>query len=79
MRLNVRAVKVLMAKQGIDTQTELAEKIGLSKNAVSEMLAGKRVPSLATVGALCEVLGCTPNDILEMDAPKVFALAGAAA
>ena len=79
MKLNVREVKVRMAEQGIDTQTELAEKIGLSKNAVSEMLAGKRVPSLATIGALCAVLDCTPNDILEYDAPKMPALVGVAA
>jgi DNA-binding Xre family transcriptional regulator len=76
MKLDVRAVKVLMAKNGIDTQRELAELIGLSANAVSEMLQGKRVPSLETVGALCEALHCTPNDILLADAPKELTLAG---
>jgi DNA-binding Xre family transcriptional regulator len=79
MKLNIRAVKVLMAQNGVDTQKELAEMIGLSTNAVSELLQGKRVPSLETIGALCEALGCTPNDILLVDAPKVFALAGAMA
>jgi len=59
-----------MASNGIDTQKELAELIGLSANAVSEMLQGKSVPSLETVGALCEALHCTPNDILLADGPK---------
>lgn len=81
MRLNTRAVKVLMAQQGIDTQRELAERLGMSNNAVSEMLSGKRFPTLETIGALCRELSCTPNDILVMEpaAPKALALAGAAA
>jgi DNA-binding Xre family transcriptional regulator len=78
MKLDIRAVKVLMAQQGIDTQTELAEIIGLSNNAVSELLLGKRVPSLDTIGALCKALNCTPNDILSYDVPKVMALVGVA-
>lgn len=64
MKLDVRAVKVLMAQNGIDTQRELAGLIGLSANAVSELLQEKRVPSLDTIGALCRTLHCTPNDIL---------------
>lgn len=73
MQLDVRAVRVLMAKRGIDTQKELAALIGMSENAVSEMLKGKRMPSLETVGALCQALGCTPNDILLIPTPKAMA------
>jgi DNA-binding Xre family transcriptional regulator len=71
MRLDVRAVKVLMAQNGIDTQKELARLIGLSANAVSELLQEKRVPSLDTIGALCRALRCTPNDILLVEASAI--------
>jgi DNA-binding Xre family transcriptional regulator len=43
---------------------ELAEMIGLSANAVSELLQEKWVPRLEIIGALCKALHCTPDDIL---------------
>lgn len=73
MELDIRAIKVLMAQRGIETQRELAAMVGLSDNAISELFLGKRIPSLETVGALCRVLACTPNDILIVSAPKAQA------
>jgi DNA-binding Xre family transcriptional regulator len=67
MKLAVRAIKILMAQQGIDTQRELAAAVGISENALSDLLKGKRTPGMDTVGALCKALKCTPNDILVLD------------
>jgi DNA-binding Xre family transcriptional regulator len=70
VKLDVRAVRVRMAEQGIDTLSELAARLDLSKNATSALLSGKSAPSLDTIGRLCEVLDCTPNDILRLAAEK---------
>ncbi len=64
MKLDTKAVRVLMAQREINTQKELGAAIGISANAVSELFKGHTTPSLNTVGELCRVLGCTPNDIL---------------
>jgi DNA-binding Xre family transcriptional regulator len=46
--------------------------LGISQNAVGALLRGASTPSLETVGKLCEVLGCMPNDILTFE-PKARA------
>lgn len=78
MELDVTAIRVFMALRGIKTQRELSTRLGLSDNATSELLLGKRQPTLDTVGALCRVLDCTPNDVLVYD-PKAVALVTASA
>lgn len=50
------AIKTLRTKQGM-TQTQLAEKIGMSINAVSSLEIGKTYPPKATVEKLCEAFG----------------------
>jgi putative transcriptional regulator len=44
---------------------EIAEAVGISRQAMSNIANGdvKHMP-LDTLNALCNVLGCTPNDIL---------------
>lgn len=79
MKLDVKAVKILMIEREIETQAELAKRLDMSVNTVSEMFLGKRKPSLDTIGALCRVLECRPNDILKSENPDTqsVALAGA--
>lgn len=43
------------------TQEDLAERIGLSKNHVSNMERGKYLPTTQTFLRLCDVLGETPD------------------
>lgn len=50
------AIKTLRTKQGM-TQTQLAEKIGMSINAVSSLETGKTYPPKVTVEKLCEAFG----------------------
>jgi DNA-binding XRE family transcriptional regulator len=41
------------------TQTELAEKAGLTREGVAQLETGRRKPAWETVLALCEALGCS--------------------
>jgi DNA-binding Xre family transcriptional regulator len=80
MRLDFKVLKVLMAQHGIDSIAGLARATGLHRNAIDRLWTGENDPSLATLGAICKVLRCTPNDILILDdepgryLPKVDAL-----
>jgi DNA-binding Xre family transcriptional regulator len=67
MRLDFKVLKVLMAQHGIDSIAGLARATGLHRNAIDRLWTGENDPSLATLGAICKVLRCTPNDILILD------------
>ncbi len=45
-------------------QAALAERVGCSTEFVSRMERGKALPSLTTLMRLCDVLRCTPDDLL---------------
>lgn len=48
------------------TKTEIAKAIGVSKPTVSQYLSGRIQPSLATLSKLCNFLGCSADDILQI-------------
>lgn len=50
-------LKSLMAKEGV-MQSEMCRKSGLSKAAMSQILAGRRSPSLKSV---CKILKALPS------------------
>jgi len=54
-----------MAKKGINTQTELAEMLGVSKNQLSNILSEKFNPIKSNVIELAEFLEVNPLDIIE--------------
>lgn len=45
------------------TQTEVAEKLGVSTASVCHWERGQRMPKTSTFFRLCELYGVTPNDI----------------
>lgn len=51
-----QAVKTLRQKQNL-TQVQLAERCGMSTNAICSLETGKSYPPKATVERLCEALG----------------------
>lgn len=51
-----QAIKQLRLKAGM-TQEQLAEKVGMSVNAISSMELGKTYPQKNTVARLCEAFG----------------------
>ena len=56
---------VMMAKRKISL-TELSEKVGITQANLSILKTGKaKAIRFSTLETLCEVLDCTPGDILE--------------
>jgi len=54
-----------MAKKEINTQTELAEMLGVSKNQLSNILSDKFNPIKSNVIELAEFLEVSPLEIIE--------------
>ena len=46
------------------TQTELAKKLGVSQQAISNYIKGDRLPALDTLANLCVILDLDANEIL---------------
>ncbi len=71
MYINKVRVREAMERIGIKTQTELADKLGISKNQLSAMLSEKYNPLKARVAELCDVLNIKPNEILDYEKEDV--------
>ena len=59
--MNKAAFKYALAKRNI-TQKQLAEKLGVDENTVSNWVNGRTNVTLTTANRLCDVLGITDND-----------------
>lgn len=46
------------------TQTDLAEMLSLSQNAISQYEAGKRTPTVKKLAQIATALGCTVDEIM---------------
>lgn len=57
-------VHMIMKQQNIKTQSELAAKLGITKNQLSVLLSEKSNPLKSNCQKLCEVLGIQPKDII---------------
>lgn len=66
MRIDREQVRQRMLRQGYQTFTELAAAMNVSKQAMSAWFGGGSFSS-ANLALLCQLLQCTPNDILVMD------------
>lgn len=64
MRISRIRVKEAMSKNGIKTFTELADKLGITKNQVSVMMSDSYSPIKSRVEALCETLSVSPDSIM---------------
>jgi len=67
MYINKVRVKEAMEKQGIKTQTELAKRLGITKNQLSVMLSEKYSPIKSKAEELCKVLDIKAMDILDYE------------
>lgn len=65
----IRAKIVDTIKQSGLTQTELARRLGIGQQTISEYLRGKSMPALDTFANLCAVLDVDANDILCITVP----------
>ncbi len=59
-----------LRKENNMSQEELAEKLGVSRQAVSKWEVGTASPELANLKALCELFNVSPNEILGYDISK---------
>lgn len=48
------------------TQSELADKLGVTQKNVSRWECGERTPSAITLAKICMALGASADDILEL-------------
>jgi transcriptional regulator with XRE-family HTH domain len=53
-------------EQSGKTKTEIAKAIGVSNATISQYLSGRIQPTLATLSKLCNFLGCSADDILNI-------------
>lgn len=69
MRVYLSKVKIRSAMDtlGIKTYTELAERLGITKNQLSVMLSDSYNPFKARVEDLCRILYVKPDEILDFD------------
>ena len=69
-----------MAKAGITTQGELADRAGVRRATMSEIMAGQNKPRLATLMKLATALGCDVSALTDGEGPgQADPLAGAPA
>jgi putative transcriptional regulator len=66
MKIDIRSAM----KRRKMNQTELAEAVGIQRSYMSELINGKKQPSMALFTRLVEVLKVRPDDFLRPDAPK---------
>ncbi len=48
------------------TKAEIARAIGIKQSSVSQYLSGRAQPTLANLSKLCNFIGCSADDILEI-------------
>jgi len=65
MKINKFKVKELMAKKQINTQSELAKMLGISKNQLSNILSDKFNPIKSNIIELAKFLDVNPLEIIE--------------
>lgn len=63
MRLDTKKIYLEMAERGL-TITEIAKKGGVSQQAVSNALSGKRIGKVKVVPAICKALELSAKEIL---------------
>lgn len=63
IRLDTKKIYLAMAEKGL-TITEIANDGGVSQQAVSNALSGKRIGRVKVVPAICRALGLTAKDIV---------------
>ena len=73
MKLNKWKVLELMIAKRIENQAELAKRIGVTRQALSNWMSGISFPSGDSLAALCGELGCTLDAIVELPLPKTDA------
>lgn len=67
MMLDKFKIKELMAKKKIDSFTQLAKMLGISKNQLSNVLSNRYEPIKSNTVDIANFLGVSPLDIIQKD------------
>ena len=59
-------------KHSLLSQTELANKIGVTQSMISHHASGRKLPALDTLSKLCSVLDLDANEILCVEREKEY-------
>lgn len=63
IKLDTRKIYFAMAEKGL-TITEIAEQAGISQQAITNVLCGRRVGKVKVIPAICNALGLSAKDIV---------------
>ena len=63
IKLDTRKIYFAMAEKGL-TITEIAEQAGISQQAITNVLSGRRVGKVKVIPAICNALGLSAKDIV---------------
>lgn len=69
MKMRTDLIAELMMKQG-ETQTSLAQKSGVSRQTISAILTGRRLPTVAKVSAIAQVLNVSIDELMDFTEKK---------
>ncbi|MBQ7417763.1 MAG: helix-turn-helix transcriptional regulator [Acidaminococcaceae bacterium] len=64
--MNIQKLKAMIAKKQLRIE-ELATAAGVGSDLIYKVLAGKRKPTLATIGKLAAALDVEPEELLKED------------
>ena len=59
-------------KHSLLSQTELANKIGVTQSMISHYASGRKLPALDTLSKLCSILDLDANEILCVEREKEY-------
>lgn len=63
VKLDTKKIYLAMAEKGL-TITEIAEQAGISQQAITNVLSGRRVGKVKVIPAICNALGLSAKDIV---------------
>ena len=63
IKLDTKKIYIAMAEKGL-TMTEIAKQGGVSQQAVSSAISGKRIGRMKVVPAICKALDISAKDIV---------------
>lgn len=68
----IRTALIEALQHSLFTQTELANKIGVTQSMISQYASGRKLPALDTLSKLCSVLDLDANEILCVEREKEY-------
>ncbi|MGP6139612.1 helix-turn-helix domain-containing protein [Jeotgalibaca sp. A127] len=62
MQIDARLLKVKMTERGFDQYKDLAEKAGITRVTLTNVMRGHNLPSMYVANAICQALELSPTE-----------------